>query len=213
LNLPGNYLAKQQQTLYNQGMKASLTTVAVKSTDNLAPTPIAEGPVLVMVSGLPGTGKSFFSRKLAERLACTILESDEIRKRLFPLPTYSLTESARVFEVINRQMDGLLKQGISVIMDATNLKEKHRKSVYEVAQKNGARLIIVEVNAPPELVKERLKARSTQPDTRNKSDADWAVYQKMKPGAEKISRPHFNVNSARDITLVINKIIKDVGRK
>jgi predicted kinase len=194
-------------------MGASQSTVAGKSTASLSLTPPPESPVLVMVSGLPGTGKSFFSRKLAERLACTILESDEIRKKLFPSPTYSPAENAMVFAVINRQMDELLQKGASVILDATNLKEKHRKSVYDVAEKNGAKLIIVQVDAPPELVKERLKARGKHPDTQDKSDANWSIYRKMKPGAEKISRPHFNVNSARDITPAIDKIIKEINRR
>ena len=43
-------------------------------------------PSLVVVSGLPGTGKSFFCRKLAERLPFVVLASDALRKVLFPCP-------------------------------------------------------------------------------------------------------------------------------
>jgi predicted kinase len=194
-------------------MGASQSTVTGKSAGNLSLTPTLENPVLVIVSGLPGTGKSFFSRKLAERLLFTIIESDDVRKKHFPLPSYTSIESAKVFEVIYRQMDGLLKKGASVILDATNLKEKYRTSVYDIAEKNGAKLIIVQLDAPPGLVKERLKARGKHPDTNDRSDANWSIYQKMKPGAEKIRRPHFYVNSARDITPVIDKIIEDVERR
>jgi len=44
--------------------------------------PVAE-PVLVVVSGLPGAGKSYFCSKIAERLFFLILESDLLRKTLF----------------------------------------------------------------------------------------------------------------------------------
>ena len=56
------------------------------------PEPAAE-PALVAVSGLPGTGKSYFCGKLAERLPLAVLESDSLRKVLFSPPAYSATES------------------------------------------------------------------------------------------------------------------------
>ena len=43
------------------------------------PGPVA-GPTLVVVSGLPGTGKSYFSARLAEKLDFLVLESDALRK-------------------------------------------------------------------------------------------------------------------------------------
>ena len=45
------------------------------------PEPVAK-PAFVAVRGLPGTGKSYFSSKLAERLPLAILESDALRKVL-----------------------------------------------------------------------------------------------------------------------------------
>ena len=58
-------------------------------------------PALIVVSGLPGTGKSYFCRKLAERLPVITLESDALRKTLFTSPTYSLLESSRLFQAIH----------------------------------------------------------------------------------------------------------------
>jgi hypothetical protein len=167
---------------------------------------------LVLVSGLPGTGKSFFSRKLADKLACTILESDAIRKKLFPHPSYSAIESAQVFRFIHQQAEELLRAGTSVIIDATNLTERHRQSFYHAAEKTGAGLIIVQVEAPPEVVKDRLKNRIAHPVANDRSDADWAVYQRMKPSVEKIKLPHFVVDSNRDITPVITMIVREAQR-
>lgn len=165
-----------------------------------------------MVSGLPGTGKSFFSRKLAERLPFIILESDDVRKKLFPHPTYSPAESNRVFRTIDQRLEELLLQGASVIHDATNLKEKHRQSISKIAKSRGAKLISVLVEAPEELILKRLETRGSQPESQDKSDADWKVYRRMKATAEKIHSPHFTVNTARDITPVIDKIIKEINR-
>ena len=55
---------------------------------DLLPEAVAN-PGFVVVSGLPGTGKTFFCHKLAEKQPFCILESDAMRKALFPSPDYS----------------------------------------------------------------------------------------------------------------------------
>jgi len=173
------------------------------------PEPVAK-PTLVAVSGLPGTGKSYFSAKLAERLPFVILESDALRKILFPRPTYSAEESARLFRVVHRLIERLLKKGIPVILDATNLSERHREYLYSIAEHLGVKLILVRVEAPPELVAGRLHQR--QEVREGKSDADWMVYQKMRSSVEEIQRRHYAVDTSRDITPVLDKIVKEVTR-
>lgn len=163
---------------------------------------------LIVVSGLPGTGKSYFSGKLAEKIPAVILESDALRKKLFSIPDYSPRESGLLFEAIHVLMGQLLKRGFSVILDATNLSEKHRETLYQIAEKNGTRLIIAYLEAPPDVVEERLSQRRR--DTGNKSDADWAIYLKMRGSVDEIKRPHYTVNTAEDIAPTIEKIVKEV---
>ena len=66
------------------------------------------------------------------------------------------------------------------------------------------------VEAPPEVVQERLKARQGEPE--NKSDADWKVYQRMRLAVQKMSRNHYAVDTSRDITPVLDKIVREVKR-
>ncbi len=165
-------------------------------------------PAFVAVSGLPGTGKSYFCGKLAERLPFVILESDALRKVLFSSPRYSLEESSRLFRAIHRLIERLLKRGIPLILDATNLSEQHREYLYSIADRLGVELVLVHVEAPPEVVRRRLDDRLE--NTGGKSDADWKVYQKMKPLAQKIRRKHYVVNTSRDITPVLDKIVKEL---
>jgi hypothetical protein len=58
------------------------------------------GPAFVAVSGFLSTGKPYFCRQLAKRLPFAILENDSLRKVLFSPPTYSSTESLRLFQII-----------------------------------------------------------------------------------------------------------------
>ena len=173
------------------------------------PEPVAR-PFLIIVSGLPGTGKSYFCRQLAQRLPAVILESDSLRKALFPSPGYSAAESRRLFQACHLLIERLLGKGIPVIFDATNLSEHNREYLYRIAERLGAKLVLVRVEAPPELVQARLKERALVSDA--SSDADWAVYQRMKPKSQRIRRRHYAVDTSRDITPVIGKIIREINR-
>jgi predicted kinase len=166
-------------------------------------------PAFIAVSGLPGTGKSYFCRKLAERLPLVILESDALRKVLFPQPGYSPQESARLFRALHLLIERLLRRGISLVLDATNLSESFRERLYSIADRLGVRLILVRVEAPPGVVYERLKVRQGAASPQNKSDADWAVYQKMKAAAERLQRNHYAVDTSRDITPVVEKVVRE----
>jgi len=182
-------------------------------TDGLGefPEPVVK-PAFVAVSGLPGTGKSYFCTKLVERLHSVILESDALRKALFSSPSYSPEESARLFRALHLLIERLLKKGISLILDATNLSERYRERLYNIADRLDARLILVRVEAPPEVVYERLKTRQGGDNPGNKSDADWAVYQRMKTSVQKIRRNHYAVDTSKDITPVLDKVVREAGR-
>ncbi len=169
--------------------------------------PVAE-PVFIAVSGLPGAGKSYFCSKLTEKLPFIILESDALRKALFPSPSYSPQESSRLFGAVRLLIERLLKKGNSLILDATNLSERHREYLYSIADRLGVKLVLVRVEAPPGVVYERLKAR--RENLGGKSDADWAIYKRMKPSVQKIRRHHYAVDTSRDITPVLNKIVREV---
>jgi hypothetical protein len=181
-----------------------------QSLDGLPPPQIE--PSLVVVSGLPGTGKTFFCRKLAERLPFVILASDALRKILFPYPKYNEEENRRLFPACHALIEELLRKGIPLIFDATNLLERHREHLYHIADKSRARLILVRAEAPEEVVQQRLLAREKRVDLQDNSEADWKVYRKMKSRKEMISRNHFVVDTSRDISPVIDKIVRAIKR-
>ena len=116
--------------------------------------------------------------------------------------------SFQLFRVVQSLIERLLKRGISLILDATNLSERHREYLYSIADRLDVKLILVRVEAPPEVVRGRLEARSKNPA--NKSDADWAIYQRMKSSAEKIQRRHYAVDTSQDINPVLDKIVKEI---
>ncbi len=194
-------------------MEGTQTAEIEKLLESLGQLPEPEAkPSLIIISGLPGTGKSYFSARLAEKLPAKVLQSDSLRKTLFPKPTYNAAESAHLFKLIHLVIEKLLKKGISIILDATNLSEHHRERLYSIAERLDSKLILVQVIAPPPVVYERLKARMAGANPEDKSDADWKVYQRMKASAQRIRRNHFVVDTSQDITPVIDKIVKEARR-
>jgi predicted kinase len=181
--------------------------------ESLGQLPEPEIPtVFIVVSGLPGTGKSYLSRQLAECLSYPILESDALRKQLFPTPTYSAIESSILFRTIHCLIEDLLDKSISLILDATNLTERYRERLYNIAEKRKARLIITRTKAPPEVVRKRLKNRAEKTRNGEKSDADWKVYLKLNATVEKIRRQHLTVDTSKDITPAVEKILREARR-
>lgn len=169
-------------------------------------------PALIVVSGLPGSGKSYFCRRLSERLSIPIVESDVMRRRLYPAPAHDRHESDRLFRACHLLIQDLLAKGVSIIFDATNLVERHREQLYRIAESAGARLILVRVEAPPELVHERLRRRKAGADAEDNSEADWEVYRRMSQSSQRIRRNHFAADTSRDITPVIDKIVREANR-
>ena len=169
--------------------------------------------MLVLVSGLPGTGKSSLGRQLAQRVSLAILETDALRKALFPEPTYSAGENARLFQSTHLLIEYLLEKGISVLLDATNLVEGHREPLYNIADRLGAKLIIMRVEAPPHVVKERLAGKENLfTGETSHSSADWEVYERMKPSSQPIRRNHFVVDTSQDIAPALHKVVREIHR-
>ena len=135
-----------------------------------------------------------------------------MRKTLFPSPSYSPQESSRLFQACHLLIERLLKRGIPLILDATNLSERYRERLYSIADRLEVKLILVRVEAPVNVVHDRLNTRRDGASPENKSDAGWEVYQRMKPKVQQIRRNHYAVDTSRDIAPVLDKIVREVKR-
>ena len=59
---------------------------------------------------------------------------------------------------------------------------------------------------------QRLKVRQEAASPENNSDADWAVYQRMRATSQKMQRNHYAVDTSRDITPVLDKVVRAAER-
>lgn len=136
---------------------------------------------MVLVGGGPGTGKSMLAQGLGDHYGATVLSTDEIRKDLTGTPhdehrfaapgegIYDEATTDRAYHEQLREAELLLRRGESVVLDATWATERHRSAARDVASETVAELAEIECVLDPEIAKERIAERLSNPW--NPSDA------------------------------------------
>jgi aminoglycoside phosphotransferase family enzyme/predicted kinase len=128
--------------------------------------------VLVVVNGLPGTGKSTLAQAVSERLGWPVLRSDEIRRDLvapqwqgplvaavFP-DAYSPPVTEATYAALVERARAALALGQPVIVDATFGDRRVRQAVESLAEQAAAPLAVFTCQAPASVTTRRLRHRS-----------------------------------------------------
>jgi len=163
-------------------------------------------PFLVILSGLPGTGKSYFANRLTSHINSVIVGSDRTRKLLISKPVYSKSEHARIFAICHRLIEDFLSQGYVTIFEATNLTAKSRLPLKQIARTLDVPSLCLVFTAPEDLIKRRLMDRISGLDKSSYSDADWAIYSKLKPSQEPPEEKTWTIDSSQDISTPLDKL-------
>ena len=143
-------------------------------------------PLFVFLSGVPGSGKSYLSKLISKQIPIITLESDFVRRRLFPTPRYTQNENRKLFKFCHSLIDQLLSKSFPILFDATNLIESNREHLYHLAERNSAQLIIIKVTAPENIIFNRLTQRAglIGVDKKDNSNAGWRIYKRMIKSSE-----------------------------
>lgn len=131
----------------------------------------AGSPLLVLMHGVTGAGKSWLSERLAPRLPAVRLRSDVERRRVHGLSRhqpsgsgldadlYSAAASARTYARLVELARALLRAGEHAIVDAAFLRRSDRQAFQRLARELGARFAIVTCSAPVLELERRIAAR------------------------------------------------------
>ncbi|MBO9702008.1 MAG: ATP-binding protein [Sporocytophaga sp.] len=158
--------------------------------------------MVIIVSGLPGSGKSFFAEKLSKLLNAEYFSSDIIRKELFQNPAYTDEEKEAVYAEMKIQMNKVLSEKKNVILDATFFKDDLRKSFCKACIQHKTNCKIIIISASDEDIRHRVSLK------RPFSDADYSVYLKMKERFELPDTDFLELDSSNcDINLMLTKAV------
>ena len=140
--------------------------------------------MLVLIVGLPGTGKTTFALELANKIAAIHLNSDVVRTTLGHRGKYDIASKAAVYKELQDRAEDVLKEGKNLIIDATLYKEVLRKPFEKLARKYKIPINWIELKANEATVKHRVSKK------RQYSEADFEVYLKIKASYEPLSQNH-----------------------
>lgn len=126
---------------------------------------------LIVVGGLPGTGKSTLAGRLADRLGFVLLSTDEVRRELaaggrlragpcaYGEGLYAPPRVARVYRELLGRARLALRMGESVILDASWSDAAQREAACRLATSSTSDFVELECVAPQRLALERIRAR------------------------------------------------------
>lgn len=148
-------------------------------------------PIVVIVFGLPGSGKSYFAERLAERMNAAYLSSDRIRNKILQNKTYSDVEKQLVYKEMLTRMNAGIDQNKNVLLDATFYRKDIRQLFTQEAQRRSLAFFI-EVCADASVIRSRTEKK------RPESDADMEVYKKIKNEWQPLPFPHLILQSTNN---------------
>ncbi len=123
-------------------------------------------PILYLLVGYPGSGKTTTSKFIHELTGAVHLWADHERSRRFEHPTHDHQENIDLYGALNRETRDLLRAGKSVIFDTNFNFYKDRKKLRVLAAKEGAQSLVIWVQAPLELARKRATEHSDNQETR-----------------------------------------------
>lgn len=119
-------------------------------------------PTLYLMFGYPGAGKTTAAALLHELTGAVHLQSDQVRLELFPQPTFSHAEHDELYRTLDTRTEQLLREGKSVIYDANLNRYQHRKDKYDICARSGATALLLWIQTPKDLAKQRAMHESRQ---------------------------------------------------
>ncbi len=147
--------------------------------------------MVMMILGLPGSGKSYFAERLAKKLNADYVNSDRVRKEMYATRNYSPDEKESVYNEMLARMKESAQQNRHVVLDGTFHKSDNRKRfVKEMEEKGG--IYFMEIQADEKVIRKRLKKE------RRYSEADFEVYKFIREHNEPLTEPHLLLQSTDD---------------
>jgi uncharacterized protein len=120
---------------------------------------------LVLVGGLPGTGKSTLAAGLADETGWVLVRSDAVRaQRPLEPDRYAPEAVAAVYDGLIRTARDHLEDGESVILDASWVSAEQRARAVQVAQEAGAELLAICCTCEKAVGADRIRRRLTRGD-------------------------------------------------
>jgi predicted kinase len=124
-------------------------------------------PILAVMTGISGSGKSTYANGLKTSLNAQLVETDSIRLELTG-NAEDQSQNSKVFEIARKRVNDYLSQGKNTIIDATSLSVKDRKDWIEIGKNNNAEVRAYFIDTPVDVCK-------SQNNKRTRKVPEWVI--------------------------------------
>jgi predicted kinase len=100
-------------------------------------------PLLILLYGFPGSGKTYFARQLCDHLQAAHVHGDRIRTELFEKPRYDREENEVIAHLMDYMSGEFLNAGMSVVYDTNVIRLSQRRMLRELGRKHGAQTVLI----------------------------------------------------------------------
>jgi adenylylsulfate kinase len=168
--------------------------------------------MLIVMAGLPGTGKSAIARRLAQELPAILLDKDAVRAALFPPSEieYSTPQDDLCVEIMLQVAGYILSRDHQkhVILDGRTHSRRYQvETVRRFARAQGVASILIECICSDDTVRRRLEedvAEGRHPA----ANRNYEMYRAVKARAEPIVGPRLVIDTERELVSVIEDCLK-----
>jgi predicted kinase len=156
-------------------------------------------PTLILLYGLPGSGKTYFARQLCEDISAAHVQGDRIRYELFEEPRFDRQENEIVEHLMQYMTEEFLNAGISVVYDTNAMRLSERRALRDMARRVKAQPLLIWLQIDIESAFTRVVKRD-----RRKTDDKYAVPVDRTTFESLISRMQ-NPNATEDYMVISGK--------
>lgn len=142
---------------------------------------------LIVVVGLPGTGKTTFAIALANTIGAKHLNSDIVRNAAGKRGHYDVASKAAVYNEMLTRTEEFLQNEQTVIVDATFYKDILREPYIKLSERYNVPIKWIELSANEEVIRKRVGKK------RKYSEADFEVYLRIKKHYEPLTYNHLTL--------------------
>ena len=156
-------------------------------------------PLIIIMMGLPGAGKTFFARQFANNLNLGYISEDRIRHDIFIEPKFSNEEQATIRRVMGYMIEELSRVKKHIILDGRFLSASERQKIHQVLIGAGYQSLTVWVKTEEDLAKRRASRRDKRkPDDKYNSPVNAGEFESTKGSLEKPQeKENFSVISGK----------------